>query len=76
LDEESAEVVSYTKGANVQLAKGVASARKARKFRWILCGICSVVLLGVVVGVVVYFKVILPQQDSAAKAAKDKASGN
>jgi syntaxin 1B/2/3 len=70
LDEETSEVVKHTKGANVELAKGVASARRARKLKWILCGICFVVVLALVIGLVIWIKVIKPQQEAALKKAK------
>jgi syntaxin 1B/2/3 len=72
LDEDTEEVIENTKGANVELTKGIASARRARKLKWILFGICTFLLVSFVVVMVVYFKVIKPWLEAEARK---RASG-
>lgn len=62
-EEQTDHVVKDTENANVQLGKGVASARRARKLKWWLLGIIVliVVVLGLALGI--YFGVTVPNQN-------------
>jgi t-SNARE complex subunit (syntaxin) len=62
LEHQTSDVVDHTKDANVQLGKSVVSARKARKWKWVCCGICFTVLVAVVIILVVIYKIIKPAQ--------------
>jgi syntaxin 1B/2/3 len=52
--EQTQHVVDDTENANVQLAKGVKSARNARKLKWWCLGIVVIIIaiLAIVLGVV------------------------
>jgi syntaxin 1B/2/3 len=56
LEQETVKVADDTKLANVELGKGVKSARKARKLKWWCCGLMFLILVAVVVILVIKFK--------------------
>jgi syntaxin 1B/2/3 len=64
-EEQTDHVVKDTEQANVQLGKGVAHARRARKLKWWLLGIVLliVVVLGLALGI--YFGVTVPNRNKS-----------
>ena len=59
-EQQTENVVKDTEGANAHLGKGISSARRARKLKWILCIIICIVILAVALGLGIYFGVVLP----------------
>jgi syntaxin 1B/2/3 len=54
-EEQTEHVKADTEAANVQLNKGVDHARRARKIKWIICIIITIIVLGVALGVGIFF---------------------
>jgi syntaxin 1B/2/3 len=76
LEHQTSDVVDHTKDANVHLGKSVVSARKARKWKWVCCGICFTVLIAIIIILIVVFKVILPNQKKGGDGNGNAKSAN
>jgi syntaxin 1B/2/3 len=70
IEQQTENVVKDTEGANVQLSKGIASARRARKLKWVCCILVTIIILALALGIGIYFGYILPKNkaDAAARA--------
>jgi len=64
-EEQTDHVVKDTEQANVHLGKGVDSARRARKLKWVCLGICLLVIIALGLGLGIYFGVVKPGRNKA-----------
>jgi syntaxin 1B/2/3 len=55
IEQQTENVVKDTEGANVHLTKGIASARRARKLKWVCCILITIIILGLALGLGIYF---------------------
>jgi syntaxin 1B/2/3 len=60
IEDRTDNVKTDTEAANVQLTKGIASARRARKMKWalVIFFLCVIIALGLGLGI--YFGVVVP----------------
>jgi syntaxin 1B/2/3 len=63
VEQQTDNVKTDTEAANVQLTKGVDHARRARRLKWIMCAIITVVVLALGLGLGIYFGVIVPNNN-------------
>ena len=54
-EEQTSNVVKDTEQANVHLGKGVDSARRARKLKWICLAIVVLIIAALALGLGIYF---------------------
>jgi syntaxin 1B/2/3 len=60
IEERTDNVKTDTEAANVQLGKGIASARRARAMKWGLLIFVIIVIIAVGLGLGIYFGVVVP----------------
>jgi syntaxin 1B/2/3 len=60
-EEQTEHVKADTEAANVQLDRGVKSARRARCIKWIICVILLIIIAGVALGLGLWFGVFQNQ---------------
>ncbi|KAF2670553.1 t-SNARE [Microthyrium microscopicum] len=76
VEQQTDNVKTDTEAANVQLTKGIDHARRARKLKWVCCGIITVIVLALALGLGIYFGAVKPNNDknnnppAATKKAK------
>jgi syntaxin 1B/2/3 len=66
-EQQTENVVKDTEGANVHLGKGIASARRARKLKWICCLLVFLVIAALGLGLGIYFGVVVPGRNKPAQ---------
>jgi syntaxin 1B/2/3 len=63
-EQQTENVKTDTEAANVQLTKGIDHARRARRLKWILCAIITVIILALALGLGIYFGVVRPNNNN------------
>jgi syntaxin 1B/2/3 len=63
-EQQTENVKTDTEAANVQLTKGIDHARRARRLKWILCGIITLIILALALGLGIYFGVVRPNNNN------------
>ncbi|RDI83280.1 hypothetical protein Vi05172_g6667 [Venturia inaequalis] len=68
-EEQTDNVVKDTENANVQLTKGVKSARNARKLKWWCLGLVLLVMIVLGLALGIYFGVTVPNRNKKSQPA-------
>ena len=73
---QTEHVKADTEAANVQLNKSIVSAKCARRIKWIICIILTLIVLGVALGVGLWFGVFQKQPGRWRQAGADDGAGD
>jgi syntaxin 1B/2/3 len=74
-EEQTEHVKADTEAANVQLNKSIKNAKCARRIKWIICIILTIIVLGVALGLGLWFGVFQKSQGGGGKPPQTTAPG-